>query len=61
MIKRIAICPNCNTKNLTEGESGQIVLVQCKNCGNKGIVSFLKKAEIEKKEIELTEKKEELQ
>ena len=61
MIKRIAICPNCNTKNLTKGESGQKIVIQCKNCGNKGIVSFIKKAEIEKKEIELTEKKEELQ
>ena len=60
MIKKIAICPYCNTKNLTEGEQGQKVLVQCNNCGKKGLVSFAKKTEIDKIERDFTEDKEEL-
>jgi len=40
MIKKIAICPQCNTKILCEGEKGQRVEVVCSNCGKKGMVFF---------------------
>ena len=40
MIKKIAICPQCNTKILCEGEKDQRVEVVCSNCGKKGMVFF---------------------
>jgi len=59
MIKRIAICPQCNTKHLIEGESNQKLVIQCTNCGKKGLVSFIKKSEIEIKQKEIIKIKEE--
>jgi len=41
-MKKIAICPKCNTKIFCEGESGQKKIVQCENCGGKGYISFAK-------------------
>ena len=38
MIKKIAICPQCNTKVPCEGEKGQTVKIICSSCGKKGIV-----------------------
>ena len=40
MIKKIAICPQCSTKILCEGEKDQRVEVTCTNCGKKGMVFF---------------------
>ncbi len=38
-VKRVAICPQCQSKNIYEAYPGEKVLVTCPNCGNKGIVS----------------------
>ena len=40
MIKKIAICPKCKTKNYCTGEKGDIIEVKCDNCGNTGKVFF---------------------
>ncbi|MEM4258138.1 MAG: ATPase, T2SS/T4P/T4SS family [Candidatus Thermoplasmatota archaeon] len=40
MLKKIAICPNCQTKNMVEGELDQQVEITCSVCGTKGVVSF---------------------
>lgn len=39
-IKRVAFCPQCQSKNIYEAYPGEKILVICPNCGNKGIVSF---------------------
>ena len=75
MIKRIAICPQCRTKNIIEGEPGQKVVIECSKCKKRGVISFPKeeqqkilkeeqlKGEKEKekkqKEIELQKQREE--
>jgi flagellar protein FlaI len=45
MIKKIAVCPQCKTKNLCEGEPGKKLVIKCRNCGKKGIITFTKKIE----------------
>ncbi len=40
MIKKIAICPQCNTKIPCEGEKGQTVEIICSSCGKKGRILF---------------------
>jgi len=40
MIKKIAVCPECHTEILCEGEPGQKVTVKCPKCRKKGIVTF---------------------
>ena len=41
-MKKIAICPKCNTKIFCEGDPGQKKIIQCENCGGKGFISFIK-------------------
>jgi hypothetical protein len=41
-MKKITICPNCQTKTTIEGEPGQKKMVRCKKCGQKGMISFKK-------------------
>ena len=40
MHKKIAICPECHTKIQCEGESGQKLKVECRNCGRAGSIVF---------------------
>ncbi|MBE3137076.1 MAG: hypothetical protein IMZ43_06775 [Thermoplasmata archaeon] len=40
MIKVVALCPKCGTKNIYEDYPGKKINVVCPNCGNPGIVSF---------------------
>ncbi len=40
MIKKIAVCPECQSKISCEGEPGQQVTVKCTKCGKKGMVVF---------------------
>ena len=40
MLKKIAICPQCQTKIICEGEQGQQVKIQCTKCDKKGLVTF---------------------
>jgi archaeal flagellar protein FlaI len=42
MLKKIAVCPKCQTKNMCEGSPEQKIEIQCSACGTKGIVSFAK-------------------
>jgi len=52
MIKKVAICPQCSTKEICEGKLGQKIEIKCTKCGKKGIVSFTKKdVSIEKKHL----------
>ena len=53
MSRKIAICPQCSTKIVCEGEPGQKVVIECDNCGKKGLVSFEEKVviDVRKKEI----------
>ena len=48
MQKKIAICPSCHTKITCEGEPGQIVTVNCTNCGKTGSIAF----KVEMKELD---------
>ncbi|UCF13311.1 MAG: Flp pilus assembly complex ATPase component TadA [Thermoplasmatales archaeon] len=52
MSRKIAICPQCSTKILCEGEPGQKVVIECDNCGKKGLVSFAEKILIDVREKE---------
>ncbi len=40
MPKKMAICPNCNSKIIVEGNAGEVVTVVCPNCNTRGKVSF---------------------
>jgi len=40
MLKKIAICPECNTKIPCEGELNQKVDIKCPNCGRTGSIIF---------------------
>jgi len=40
MIKKIAICPQCDSKIPCEGEEGDTIEVTCSNCNKKGKVTF---------------------
>ena len=40
MMKKIAICPKCQTKITCEGEQGQTIKIQCTKCNGKGLVTF---------------------
>ena len=40
MIKKISVCPKCQTKISSEGLPGQTVSVECPQCGTNGIVIF---------------------
>jgi len=40
MLKKIAICPGCQTKISCEGEIGQNVTIKCPNCGRSGPIIF---------------------
>jgi flagellar protein FlaI len=52
MSRKIAICPQCGTKIICEGEPGQKVVIECDNCGKKGLVSFAEKVLIDVREKE---------
>ena len=41
-MKKVAICPQCNTKFVLEGALGQKIEIQCSQCGQKGIILFTK-------------------
>ncbi len=47
MIKKLAICPQCNSKIPCEGEEGQTVEVICSSCGKKGRILFESLLEID--------------
>ena len=36
-------CPRCDKKNIWEGKQGQKIVVECPNCGKKGIIIFREK------------------
>ena len=40
MLKKIAICPGCNTKISCEGELNQKVKIKCPKCGKSGSIIF---------------------
>ncbi len=40
MLKKIAICPECNTKISCEGELNQKVKIKCPKCGKSGSIIF---------------------
>jgi flagellar protein FlaI len=40
MLKKIAICPGCQTKIYCEGELGHKVNISCSNCGKSGSIIF---------------------
>jgi len=45
MMKKIAVCPQCKTKNMCQGETGQKIVIKCSNCGKKGLIKFIQNAE----------------
>ena len=42
MNKKIAICPNCNSKVPCSAKIGEKIKIHCPSCGEEGIVKFEK-------------------
>jgi len=57
MMKKIAICPQCKTKNVCQGEPGQKVVIKCSKCGKKGLIKFVQKIEEKPREKQQQEYK----
>ena len=47
MIKKIAICPQCNSKISCSGEQGETIEVKCSNCGKNGTIYVEKLQELD--------------
>ncbi len=43
MVKKILMCPNCNTKITIEGNPGEKIYITCSNCESKGSYEFSNK------------------
>ena len=43
MVKRIAMCPLCNSEIAVDGEPGQKIEIKCPNCNGEGLVTLTKK------------------
>ncbi len=61
-MKKIAICPQCNTKVTCVGEIGQKIEIECITCGKKGVVTFTREdKKLEKSKTEDLEKKQKIE